>query len=155
MTAVEAGTRTADGPAARAGRAPPRPAWVAIALVVLVGLFGLLFYGEARYRNCIARAEAAVPGGRGVVLQPALHRAAEGVLRRRARPRAGELRPVLRAAMAGKVDRRFTAGLLIAAGAIAGSVPVAGGEGTPDNRDVHDLRRPRCCSTAPPACRSV
>lgn len=61
MTAVEAGTRAADGPATRAHRPPPRPAWIALALVALVAVFGLLFYGEARYRNCIARAEAQYP----------------------------------------------------------------------------------------------
>ena len=38
-----------------------RPAWPAIAVLALVGLFGLLFYGEARYRSCIAKAEAEFP----------------------------------------------------------------------------------------------
>ena len=35
--------------------------WLPIALVAPVVLFGLLFYGEARYRSCIARAEAQFP----------------------------------------------------------------------------------------------
>jgi len=30
-------------------------------MLALVLLFGLLFYGEARYRSCIARAEAEFP----------------------------------------------------------------------------------------------
>jgi hypothetical protein len=39
----------------------PRTAWLPIALLALLVLFGLLFYGEARYRSCIARAEAEFP----------------------------------------------------------------------------------------------
>jgi hypothetical protein len=41
-------------------RAPVAP-WVPLAALVLLLLFGLLFYGEARYRSCIARAEAEFP----------------------------------------------------------------------------------------------
>ena len=47
--------------AASPPRYGPRAAWIPIAVVVLLVLFGLLFYGEARYRNCIARAEAEFP----------------------------------------------------------------------------------------------
>jgi hypothetical protein len=42
-------------------RRPPAAAWLPIVVVVLLLLFGLLFYGEARYRSCIARAEAEFP----------------------------------------------------------------------------------------------
>jgi hypothetical protein len=47
-------------PAAARGRSRLFP-WLPVAVLVLIFLFGLLFYGEARYRNCIARAEAEFP----------------------------------------------------------------------------------------------
>jgi hypothetical protein len=42
-------------------RRPPVAAWLPLAALVLAFLLGLLFYGEARYRSCIARAEAEFP----------------------------------------------------------------------------------------------
>ena len=47
--------------AAAPPRYRPRAAWPPVALLVLLVLFGLLFYGEARYRSCIARAAAEFP----------------------------------------------------------------------------------------------
>jgi hypothetical protein len=35
--------------------------WLPVALLAVAVLFALLFYGEARYRSCIARAEAEFP----------------------------------------------------------------------------------------------
>jgi hypothetical protein len=46
--------------AAARGRSRLFP-WLPVAVLVLIFLFALLFYGEARYRNCIARAEAEFP----------------------------------------------------------------------------------------------
>jgi hypothetical protein len=46
-------------PASR--RRPPVAAWLPLAALLLVFLLGLLFYGESRYRSCIARAEAEFP----------------------------------------------------------------------------------------------
>jgi hypothetical protein len=43
------------------GRRPPISAWLPLAGLLLALLLGLLFYGEARYRSCIARAEAEFP----------------------------------------------------------------------------------------------
>jgi hypothetical protein len=43
-------------------RRPPVAAWLPLAALLLAFLLGLLFYGEARYRSCIARAEAEFPG---------------------------------------------------------------------------------------------
>jgi hypothetical protein len=42
-------------------RRPPVAAWLPLAAVLLAFPLGLLFYGEARYRSCIARAEAEFP----------------------------------------------------------------------------------------------
>lgn len=47
-------------PAAARGRSRLLPL-LPVAVFVLVFLFALLFYGEARYRSCIARAEAEFP----------------------------------------------------------------------------------------------
>jgi hypothetical protein len=49
-----------EAPAAPRGRARMLP-WLPVAFLVLVFLIALLFYGEARYRSCIARAEAEFP----------------------------------------------------------------------------------------------
>jgi hypothetical protein len=49
-----------EAPAAARGRTRLLP-WLPGAVLVLVFLFALLFYGEARYRSCIARAEAEFP----------------------------------------------------------------------------------------------
>jgi hypothetical protein len=43
------------------GRMTAARAWVPVAVVVLIAVLGLLFYGEARYRSCIARAQAEFP----------------------------------------------------------------------------------------------
>jgi hypothetical protein len=43
------------------GRRPPGAGWIPLAVLVLVLLFALLFYGESRYRSCIAGAEAEFP----------------------------------------------------------------------------------------------
>jgi hypothetical protein len=52
-------TATAEAPArSRVGSAP---AWLPVALLAAAILIALLFYGEARYRSCIARAEAEFP----------------------------------------------------------------------------------------------
>jgi hypothetical protein len=48
------------GEAARPRLRPAR-AWLPVALLAAAVLFALLFYGEARYRSCIARAEAEFP----------------------------------------------------------------------------------------------
>jgi hypothetical protein len=47
--------------AATARRRLPRTAWLPLAVLALLVVFGLLFYGEARYRSCLARAEAEFP----------------------------------------------------------------------------------------------
>jgi hypothetical protein len=57
--AVSAAVEERAAPLSR--RRPPVAAWLPIAVVVLLLLFGLLFYGEARYRSCIERAEAEFP----------------------------------------------------------------------------------------------
>jgi len=44
-----------------ASRRPPLAAWLPLVGLLLAFLLGLLFYGEARYRSCIARAEAEFP----------------------------------------------------------------------------------------------
>jgi hypothetical protein len=46
---------------ATAGRRRPRAAWLPLAVLALIVVFALLFYGEARYRSCFARAEAEFP----------------------------------------------------------------------------------------------
>jgi hypothetical protein len=48
------------GEAARSRVRSPRT-WLPVALLAVAVLLLLLFYGEARYRSCIARAEAEFP----------------------------------------------------------------------------------------------
>ena len=50
-----------QGSARVSSRRPPAAAWLPLAALLLAFLLGLLFYGEARYRSCIARAEAEFP----------------------------------------------------------------------------------------------
>jgi hypothetical protein len=52
---------TERGAPAFRGRPPRVAGWLPLAVLVLVLLFALLFYGESRYRSCIARAEAEFP----------------------------------------------------------------------------------------------
>jgi hypothetical protein len=47
--------------AATAGRRLPRAAWLPLAVLALLVVLALVFYGEARYRSCIARAQAEFP----------------------------------------------------------------------------------------------
>lgn len=61
MTSVDEQRDAPNGTAAGSRRRHPVLAWAAVALVAVVVIFALLFYGEARYRSCIMRAEAEFP----------------------------------------------------------------------------------------------